>query len=150
MNRRPDVRSQDGQIFTQIEPVAQFLERFLAGSYFRAAGGRFEPARKNLFSGLRARRAQQLEERSFAEDIQVRRIGVRFVHVARRMSTPDPTILDPVESILVKGNGSLRPALHLKYAFVEDHQGQKQNDWAEQPPWRQYLTRKTQPNGEDK
>src|SRR5262245_44331068 len=66
------------------------------------------------------------------------------------MSTADPTILDPGGSILVKGNGSLRPALPLKYAFVEDQQCQKQNDRAKQPPWRHNLTRKTQPNREDK
>src|SRR5262245_31376822 len=110
-----DLAPDDRQVFTQIDAIAQIVNRFLSGEnlLFRCRFGK--PPGQSLLACPCAGCAKQFKKGSATEDVEVGRIEVRFVpHDLGGLSPSNPSIFDARDSVLVIFYRSLRAALLLR------------------------------------
>ena len=95
MNVLADRLGESPQLFAEVQAVAQLGDRFLALADHVDLGGSEQPAREAVLAGRRARGAQELEQRSGSEQIEIDGVGMVLVEVARAgRSGPRPAILE--------------------------------------------------------
>ena len=86
---------EDGEVFAQVQPGLQFGDGLVALANFRGAGRDQQPSRKRLFADVGAGGAEEFEERSLAEEVEVLRIRVGRVKVpVARFAIADPLALE--------------------------------------------------------
>ena len=73
---------QQSQHFTQVDTAAQFVDRPLAKVDGRWAGRLPKPSRQCVLTKPRACSAEKLKQRSLAEEIEVKFVGMLLVHVS--------------------------------------------------------------------
>ncbi len=105
---RADVLSGEGEVLAQVEARAQLRDGPLPFAHLAHRGGAPQPARERLLPRTGARRADELEERAVAEEIQVGRVRVRVVLEAfAGLARPGPAVLDAREAALVESDRAL-------------------------------------------
>jgi hypothetical protein len=105
---RAHLLTEAGQLFAQVERRAQLRDRLLPGSDRRGCRGFEQPAGERPLADARARRAEQLEERSLAEQVEVVGVGVvRIEEALAAAALPRPALLEPRQAGLVEGGRPL-------------------------------------------
>ena len=118
------VGAQQLDLLAEIETAAELAHRRLTFPDLVHGGRVHQPRRQRLLAGAGSRRAESLEERTMAEEIEIRRVRMRRVEKPLpRFSRPRPAILEPRQSLLVEDHRPARPMCRPPERLVADNQG---------------------------
>jgi hypothetical protein len=100
----------DSQVFAQVEPRAQLVDGLIAGANRLGRRRREEPARQRVLADVRARGAEEFEERAFAEQVEVGGVGVVGGEIAvARFPAPGPISIEAGDRSFEEGGGAALP-----------------------------------------
>ncbi len=134
------VAAQQSQILTQIEKRTQFGDGGLTRADLLRRRRMQQPRSQRVLAGARARRAEQLEQGTRAEQIEIARIRVSIVVEARTvLAAPPPVVAQTRQTIFVKGDGPQRSVPSASDSFVVKQQNRVQQNGRQQPPSRQPM-----------
>ena len=134
MEAGPDLVAEASEILTQVESWGQFPNRFLPTPDLLGGRRSQQPGGQGVFAGLRARRAQELEERALPHQIEIVRVRVvRIPEALALRSSPSPARFEPGEGPLVERHGTQRAFPFGEQATVSKEQHGKEQRRQHQP-----------------
>ena len=115
---------QDGQLFAQIHARPQLLHRPLPREHRGGSGGSEQPSRQRVFPNVSSRRGDQLEERTFPEQVEIPRVRMGRIQVAvAGLSGSSPAPVETRQPALEEPRRAPPPFQHAQDPLMPHRQG---------------------------
>ena len=134
----PDVVAEQRQLLAQIERGRSSATAACRARISATGAGARSHARQRLLAGARARRAEQLEQRAGAEEVEIAGVRMRRVDEALAgLAAARPAILEPRQAALVERHGAVGALPGADDRVVPEHQRHEAHHRQGDPPRRQ-------------
>ena len=134
------------QLLAQVHPGPQLAHRVLPRAHAARRSGREQPGRQGVFSRLRPRRAEQFEQRTAPEQVEVGAVQVGVIEeTIAGFASSCPAVIQARQAQVVEVGGPLGPPARRDDAPVHEDQREEARCRDREPPGRHQVPAPRQP-----